>query len=116
MRKRIISAFLMVVLVLTVSANEAFSVKSTMSALSLDISGSTAQCSVLARDNGKKISVTMELWNGSTLLATWTGSGTNYATANGSYSNVQRGKTYTLKAYGTANGRAFTVTPISKKG
>ena len=115
MRKRLFSAFLVVVLMLTVSANAAFSVKSVMPALSLDISGSTAQCSALVRESGKKINVTMELWSGGTLLAAWTGSGTNYATASGSYSSVQRGKTYTLKAYGTADGRAFTVTPISKK-
>ncbi len=115
MRERMISAFLVVVLMLTVSTNAAFSVKSVMPSLSLDISGSTAQCSALVRESGKKINVTMELWNGSTLLATWTGSGTNYATASGSYTGVQRGKTYTLKAYGTADGRTFTVTPISKK-
>ena len=115
MHKRIISAFLVVVLMLTVSANAAFSIKSVMPSLSLDISGGTAQCSALVRESGKRISVTMELWSDSTLLATWTGSGTNYATASGSYAGVQRGKTYTLKAYGTADCRAFTVTPISKK-
>ena len=115
MHKKMISALLVVVLMLTVSANAAFSVKSVMPALSLDISGSTAQCSALVRENGKRISVTMELWCGNTLCASWSGSGTNYVTASGSYTDVQRGKTYTLKAYGTAGGRTFTVTPISKK-
>lgn len=61
------------------------------------------------------INVTMELWNDSALLATWNGSGADCATASGSYRGVQRGETYTLKAYGTADGRVFTVTPISKK-
>ncbi len=89
MRERMISAFLVVVLMLTVSANAAFSVKSVMPSLSLDISGGTAQCSALVRESGKKINVTMELWSGGTLLATWTGSGTNYATASGSYTGVQ---------------------------
>lgn len=115
MHKRMISAILVAALMLIVSVNAAFSVKSVTPLLSLDISGSTAKCSALVRENGKQINVTMELWCGDTLCATWTGSGTNYATASGSYHSVQQGKTYTLNAYGTADGRAFTVAPISKK-
>ena len=54
MRRRLFSEFLVVVLMLTVSANAAFSVKSVMPALSLDISGSTAQCSAPALDRGER--------------------------------------------------------------
>lgn len=116
MSKRLFSLIAVLVLALSVSVNAINEIQSVTPSLSLSISGNTANCSAKVYESGKRISVTMELWNGSTLLATWTGSGTNYATASGSYSNVQRGKTYTLKAYGTANGRAFTVPPISKKG
>lgn len=68
----------------------------------------------VACERGKQINVTMEFWHGSTLLASWTGSGTNYAIANGSYSGIQSGEMYALKAYGTSDGAPFTVTPLSK--
>ncbi len=115
MNKRLFSLLAVVVLAFSVSANAINVIQSVTPSLSLSISGNTANCSAKVYENGKKINVTMELWNGGKLLATWTGSGTNYAIASGSYSGVQRGRTYTLKAYGTADGRAFTVTPISKK-
>ena len=81
---------------------------------SLTFSGSTATCKATATEYGKQIEVTVELWHGGTLLDSWTNSGTNRATAGGSYSGVQSGETYTLKGYGTSNGVPFTVTPISK--
>lgn len=114
MNKRIFSVLLAIMLLLAISANANAAVKSVRSSLSLSFSGSTANCSAVVRESGKQINVTMELWHGSTLLASWTGSGTNYAIASGSYSSVQSGETYTLNAYGTASGTPFTVTPISR--
>ena len=114
MNKRIFSVLLAIMLLLAISANANAAVKSVRSSLSLSFSGSTANCSAVVRESGKQINVTMDLWHGSTLLASWTGSGTNYAIASGSYSSVQSGETYTLNAYGTASGTPFTVTPISR--
>ena len=116
MNKRIFSAILAVMLLLIVSANANAAVKSLKTSLSLSFSGSTANCSAVVREPNKQIDVTMELWCGSTLLDTWTDSGTSLVTVSGSYTGVQSGKTYTLKAHGTSNGIPFTVTPISKTG
>jgi hypothetical protein len=62
---------------------------------------------------GKDISATMELWQGTTLIAVWFGSGSNSVSISGSASIIT-GRTYTLKVYGTANGISFEAVPVSR--
>lgn len=80
---------------------------------SLTFSGSTATCSLVIRESGKSINVTLELWQGSAKIANWTKSGNSYVLISGSHS-VTSGKTYTVKAYGTIGGTAFTATVVTK--
>jgi len=81
--------------------------------VSLSFSGSTANCSSEITYMGKDISATMELWQGTTLIAVWFGSGSNSVSISGSASIIT-GRTYTLKVYGTANGISFEAVPVSR--
>ena len=114
MNKKTFSAFLAIMVLLAFSVQASAATEGIGFSRSLTFSGNTAVCNVTTSDYGKQIDVTMELWCGSTLLDTWTDSGTSLVTVSGSYIGVQSGKTYTLKAHGTSNGIPFTVTPISK--
>ena len=105
---------LVMLLLLSTSVSAAgISIKSVSITPSLTFNGTTANCKATVRDAGKTINVTMELWCGSSLLDTWTNSGTNKVTVSGTYSGVQHGTTYTLKVYGTANGIGFSAAPYS---
>lgn len=73
----------------------------------------TANCYVSVSDADKEIDVTMELWCGSTLVDSWNDEGTSRVTVEGSC-RVTKGKTYTLKTYGTVDGVRFTGAPVSK--
>lgn len=79
----------------------------------LSFSGTTAYCSVVITDAGSKIDATLSLWQGNTLIASWSGHSTSYLTLSGNAS-IQKGHTYTLKVTGTQNGKHFTATPITK--
>ena len=74
----------------------------------LSFSGSTANCSVRASKIGKTITLTMELWHGTTLVDSWSGSGTNSLTLSENHSGCVSGWTYTLKINGTIGGVAFS--------
>ncbi len=80
---------------------------------SLTFSSSKAVCSVRVVDFGKSINARMELWCGSTLVDSWSGTGTSSLTLNGSHSGCISGRTYTLKVNGTTNGTAFTERTVS---
>lgn len=73
----------------------------------LDFTGTTANCYVRIRAMGKQITATMELWHGTTLVDSWSGSGTNSLTLNETHSGCVSGWTYTLKINGTIGGVAF---------
>jgi len=79
----------------------------------LSFSGQTATCTCKVSEVGKNISVTMELWYGSTLVDSWSKSGTSIVLLNETCS-VTRGRTYTLKVRGTSGGMAFGPTSITK--
>lgn len=116
MKKRLIPMLLVMLLLLSASANAAnVSIKSVRTTPSLIFNGTTASCTATVRDYGKTIKVTMELWCGNTLLNTWTCSGTNLVTINETWRGIKQGQTYVLKVYGSANGSSFSVQPISKK-
>ena len=113
MKKRmlpILIFFVVIVLTITVYAAEP---KATTVVPTLTFSGTTAQCKVTVTDANCEVGVTMELWCGSTLVDSWSDEGTSRVTVEGSC-RVTKGKTYTLKTYGTVDGARFTGAPVSK--
>ena len=112
-KKTIISSALVVVLLLSLafSANAAYR-RPRMSS-SLEFSGPSAICGAYVSDLGKAISVSMQLWQGSSLLGSWSDSGTSTVSLSESM-NVSSGQTYTLVVYGTINGVSFEMTPLTR--
>ncbi len=74
----------------------------------LSFSGTMASCYVKITQRGKQITATMELWHGTTLVDSWSGTGTNSLTLNETHSGCVSGWTYTLKINGTIGGVAFS--------
>lgn len=79
----------------------------------LSFSGTEAQCSFTYTEIGCSINVTLSLWNGSTLLDSWSESGTSYVSISESCP-VESGKTYTLKVSGTCDSKTIMVSPVTK--
>ncbi len=89
-------------------------VKASIITPSLTFSGTTAQCAVSVSDAGKAITVTMKLYQGNSLISSWSKSGTGYVYLYKT-KTVTKGKTYTLKVSGTINGVAFAGPTITRK-
>ena len=81
--------------------------------ISLSFSGTTANCSFdyFAENANTTISVTLILWNGTTLVGSWSNSGTGYVVVSGTAA-VTSGVTYRLAAYVVVNG---DITPTIDK-
>ena len=75
---------------------------------SLTFSGTTASCYVKITQMGRQITATMELWHGTTLVDSWSGTEKNSLTLNETHSGCVSGWTYTLKINGTIGGVAFS--------
>ena len=73
----------------------------------------TATCKVTLRSPGKSIDATLELWQGSTFIASWSDSNTSSLTLSGN-ATVTSGLPYTLTVSGTINGIAFTPVSVTK--
>ena len=112
MRKRLFSFTLALTLLLLFSAPVFAATQVNRVTPNLSFSGTTANCSVTVKGSGT-IHATLELWRGSTLVASWSGSGTNRVSISGSAS-VSRGQTYTLTVSGTVGGVAIQATPVTK--
>lgn len=80
---------------------------------SLKVSGTTATCSAKVVSSGKTINATLELWQGGTLIASWSKTGTGLVTFSETVTIV-RGLTYTLTLSGTINGVAFPTQSVTK--
>jgi len=111
MKKRGIALFLALLLVFSISANAA-QTRDQRASLSLSFSGTTANCSVYVVEPGVNITAVLSLWNGSTLVDSWSGSGATALVVSGSCP-VVKGQTYTLKVTGTINGVLFVGTPVT---
>ncbi len=105
MRKRCLPIILTVVVLLCTTVNAV--ILKTRSFVNLEISNSCATCSACVTDYGQAISASMELWEGSVLVAAWSDTGTTQVSMSGVYNNTKAGKTYTLKLNGTVNGVAI---------
>ena len=79
----------------------------------LSFNGTTATCYVSAYDYGKYIDITLELWHGSTLVDSWSKTGTTSVRINENC-NVTSGYTYTLIVTGTIGGASINCTPVTK--
>lgn len=79
----------------------------------LDFNGTTATCSVRISAPGKTIKATMQLWQGNTLVDSWSGSGTSTLRLSETHS-VTKGKTYTVRVTCTVNGSSYAVNPTTK--
>ena len=78
----------------------------------LTFSGTTAYCEALITDPGKTIYATMELWDGNTRVALWSGSGVSSLSLERSC-RVTKGATYRLTVSGTINNVPFTSVEIT---
>lgn len=72
----------------------------------LSFNGSTANCEVSVTAYGD-IDITLSLWQGSTLIDSWSGSGFGSVSMSESCS-VTKGKNYTLTVSGTAGGQTVS--------
>lgn len=80
---------------------------------SLNFEGTSARCMLSVMDSGKSISATVELWQGGTLIDSWSDTGTSYLCINETHSVIS-GQTYTMVAYGTIGNTDFEITPITR--
>ena len=111
MRMRRILAFSIVFILLF--SVVVFAATTAVGTPSLTFSGTTANCEITVTQSGKPITVVLELYQGSTLVDSWTKSGTGRVKVSGSTS-VSGGVTYRLEAHGTINGVSFTASPVTK--
>ena len=81
--------------------------------LRLTLNGSTAICDFRVTDPGKYINATMELWQGSTFITSWSASGYSIINMSETYT-ITSGLTYTLKGYGTSGGVSFTAPEVTQ--
>lgn len=114
--KRIIPIVLAIVLVLGSSAFAAVQQPNEVTNVgtpSLKVIGTTAVCECRISFGGQAIDATMELYQGSTLVASWSDTGTGsvyfYETE-----TIVHGLTYTLTVSGTVDGISFTPRSITK--
>lgn len=80
---------------------------------SLTFNGTTATCSTTLSDYGKELDVELQLWQGSTLVASWPASGTSKVSVEGTC-QVTKGQTYSLVVTGTAGSSDFSITLATK--
>lgn len=79
----------------------------------LKFSGTTASCGCNLSDAGKTIQVTMELWEGSTLVDSWSKTGVSKVMMNETCT-VTRGRDYTLNVRAMINGVYYGPYSITK--
>ena len=114
--KRIMPILLVLVLLFTVCAHAAYVPGDEIQAVPkprMTVNGNIATCSVKLLSPGKTIDATLELKQGSTVIASWSGSQTGTLTLSGT-ATVTSGVTYTLTVSGTIDGVAFTPESITK--
>ena len=113
MKKKTISLILALILLLSCSATaQATSVQAATPSASITINGTTATCRVSIAKPGKTIHATLQLWQGRTMIDSWSGNGTSYLLITGSH-EVTKGKTYTVKVVCTVDGQSFYVNPAT---
>ena len=111
MKRKTTSLFFVLVMALSISAS-AFSARTIAVIPDITFNGTEATCTVQITGDRTtdNIAATMKLWQGQTLIATWSGNGTGILSLSKT-ATVARNKTYKLTVAYTVNG--VTKTPIS---
>lgn len=112
--KRLISLASVLVLIFTLCASiNAVEARATIPNVMLTFHGTTAHCEARITSAGASIDAKMSLKQGSTVIASWSGSDTTTLYLEGEHT-VTKGITYTLEVSGTANGKSFSATTSGK--
>lgn len=111
MKKRFVAVFFIISMLLMLPAHAA-TARAIVVAPSIKFDGTTATCyvGITADRTTDKISASMELWQGNTLIDSWTGSGT-WTLKMEKTATVAKGKTYDLVINYSVNG--VEKTPVS---
>lgn len=114
MKKRFLCLVVVMTIILAILAYAA-SLRAIMVAPDITFNGTEEECTVriTANNASDRIVATMELWQGSTFIDSWSGNGQWTLKLNGT-ADVQRNKTYTLIIDYTVNGVAQTSATFSK--
>jgi hypothetical protein len=113
MKKKAIVVVLVIALILSFTVSVFAEARFINPTLSLALNGSTATCKFKVTDPGKYINATMELWQGSTFITSWSTSGYSVVSMSETYT-ITSGLTYTLKGYGTSGGVSFTAPDVTR--
>ncbi len=106
MKRILLILVLVMVMILSISVIASATTNAVRVTPSLSFSGTTANCEAVIFQSGATISATMELKHGSTVIASWSDTGTTKLTMSETVT-VTSGQTYTLRVSGTINGTAF---------
>ena len=87
MKKRMVVLLLVMIMISGLCVNAMATERASQIKPKLSFSGKTANCSVTVVEAGK-LDVTLELWNGSEMVDSWSDSGTNYLNVSGSHAAV----------------------------
>lgn len=106
---------LIVLSVLLIVPAHAMSARAIRAAPLLTFNNTNAKCfvEITVTWTTDKISATMELWQGDTLIDDWSGNGTGVLVLEGT-APVSKNKTYTLVVYYSVNGEDQTPVSISR--
>lgn len=108
-------AILLIVCFLLVCTTVVYAAEPRIAAVpKLSFSGRTATCICNVSEAGKTLQVTMELWDGSSLIDSWYKTGTSKVMMNET-SSVTRGHAYTLSVSVMINGVSYGPYSITKK-
>ena len=113
MKRKIVALIVVIALLLSFTVIGFAENKAVVTTLSLSLNGTTATCKMRVSDPGKYINATMELWQGSTFITSWSASGYSVVSMSETYT-ITSGLTYTLKGYGTSGGVSFTAPDVTK--
>ena len=114
MKRKLLSLFIVMSIVLTIPVC-AVSTRTIYARPSITFSGTEADCMVriTADKMSDKIVGTMELWHGTTMIDSWSGTGMYTLKLNGT-AKAEKNKTYTLKVEYSVNGVRRTPVQISE--
>lgn len=115
MKKKVLACFFLAIMVISLNAQavETPERRIVVTTPTLEFNGTTAVCGLSIAQSNKKICATMELWQGKELIDSWSGEG-NGSLLMSETCAASKGKTYTLKAYGTIGSKAFVANDVSR--
>ncbi|MBE6885226.1 MAG: hypothetical protein E7487_11600 [Ruminococcaceae bacterium] len=113
MKKVILALLLSVTIVLGMCIPASAAENAASIIFDLNFIGSAAECEASISAVGYEINATLELWSGSTFIASWSESGVDDVYIYG-LAPVSKGNPYTLKVTGTIGDETISVQPIHR--